>query len=435
MVLKRGKGRFFRDMRSSMVYRGAVASCIPTQSRALAPADPVVVVDGVHEMVGYGFYNAKSIFQVRLLRHGLIDDFDVQKDIERRLRDAFALRRTLGLPNGDTNAFRVVNGEGDRLSGLTVDFYSNVLVVSSSAIWCERYRSEIERGLAVVVPTASNIIWRRSLDRLRQDGFEDASDRDDSAQVPTVEDQLANAVVHEQETAANSMQKDAGIVVLENGVRYTLPMRTLFSGQKTGHYTDQRDARAFLKDILAARGDCAHVLDLFCYTAGFGLSAALAGARVTCVDSSARAVELGAENARLNGVAELVDFVRSDISKFLMALSVDELFDVVICDPPKFAPNAKALPRAVRKYRALNAAAMKRVRHGGLFLTCSCSAAVARQKDLFLEITHKAACDADREVALLKNFGTAADHPVAPDALDGDYLTACLFVCYERKTS
>lgn len=417
VVLKRGKGRFFRQSRPSMVFSGAVASTIPPSSGSLSTADPVVVVDGVYSMIGYGFFNPTSIFQVRLLRHGVLDAFDVEGDIRRRLSDAYALRKSLGFPNEATDAFRVVNGEGDRLSGLVVDFYANNLVVSSSAAWVERYRGEIERGLAAVVPANARIVWRRSIDRLRQDGYTDEP-KDETAE---------HAEVPDEESMS------AGIVALENGIRYNLPLRTLHSGQKTGHYTDQRDARFFLHNLLATRPDGKdppRVLDLFSYTGAFGLAASLAGATSVCVDSSARAIELGSENARLNGVSDRIEFVRSDIGKFLESHSRDELYDVVIADPPKMAPNAKALQRATRKYRSLNAGAIKRVRPGGFLLTCSCSAAVARERGLFVDIVSKAAADVGRDVALLKSFGSAADHPVAPDAIDGDYLTACLFICH-----
>lgn len=418
VVLKRGKGRFFRQQRSSMVYSGAVAAAIPPAGGVLATADPVVVVDGVHAMVGYGFFNTTSIFQVRLLRHGELEHFNVEDDIRHLLADALALRSALGFPNAETDAFRLVNGEGDRLSGLVVDVYDAHLVVSSSAAWCERYRKEIERGLAAIVPENACIIWRRSIDRLRQDGFEEAENE-------------ASGLESEDN------HQPGGIVAVENGVKYTLPFRTLHSGQKTGHYTDQRDARAFLRSLLSSQvkqREHVRALDLFSYTGGFGLSAALAGASVVCVDSSARAIELGEENARLNSVGDAIQFIRSDISKFLASHSLEEQYDVVVVDPPKMAPTAKSLPRATRKYRALNASAIQRIRPGGFLLTCSCSAAVAREKGLFVDIVQKAAADVGRDVALLKSFGSAADHPVAPDAIDGDYLTACLFVCRGGRT-
>lgn len=406
VVLKRGKARYFREARSIMVYSGAVASVIPPSNGTLASSDPVVVVDGAHDMVGYGLYNATSMFRVRLLRHGAVHSVDIARDVAHHIRNAFTLRTTLGLPNSETTAFRAINGEGDRLSGLVVDVYNNVLVVSSSAQWVERYRTIIENALYEAVPHASRLIWRPSSARLRQDGYDDTASVD-----------------------ANATNSDGnGLIVLENGVKYSLTEEALTTGQKTGHYSDQRDVRNFLRRMLTARGGQARVLDLFSYSGGFALSAALAGAQVTCVDSSESALGLAAVNAALNGVTERIELVQSDVSKYLKTQE-DKKYDIIICDPPKLAPNTKALQKATRKYRALNANALRRLENGGLLLTCSCSAAVARSGDLFIDTIRQAASDAHRDITLVKKFGSSCDHPVHPTSLDGDYLSVCLFSC------
>eukprot|EP00171_Calliarthron_tuberculosum_P009656 IDg9656t1 len=429
VVLKRGKARYFREGRSIMVFSGAVASVVPPKGGTLSGADPVVVMDGAQGVIGYGFYNPESMFRVRLLRHGAMGsaDVDVARDIERHVLNAFTLRTSLGLPNEQTTAFRAINGEGDRLSGLVVDVYGDVLVVSSSALWVERYREDIEQALRAAVPNISWIVWRKSSTRLRQDGYVVAAANTENI----AEDNATNDTEIGTEITKSNNTGNTGndLVALENDVRFSMPDIALTTGQKTGHYTDQRDARQFLRQMLTARGGRARVLDLFSYSGGFALNAALAGADVTCVDSSEAALALASTNAELNGVSERMQVVRSDVSKYLDALSEDEEFDVVICDPPKLAPNANALQKATRKYRGLNAAALRRVRHGGLLITCSCSAAVARKGDLFIETIRQAATDAKCDVALLKKFGSAADHPVHPESLDGDYLNVCLFAC------
>lgn len=390
VVLKRGRGRLIRERRSLLVFGDSVA----TVHGDPLPGDPVAVVDGVGLPVGFGFYNSASMLRIRLLKR--LDSLpnhpiDIPREVERLIRCAFSLRANLGLPSKETNAFRLVNGIADGLSGLVVDVYGHVLVASSSALWVEKHRDIIISAIQSAAHGASDteVVWRSSIDRLRQDGFERAKPAD----------------VEETNADKTPITKE-DVPVVENGVQYLLPSIAMCTGQKTGHFTDQRDARLYLRQVLASRGSGARVLDLFSYSGGFGLSAALAGAQVTCVDSSESALELARENARRNNVTERIEFVKADVSKFLTSLENTEQFSIVICDPPKFAPNAKSLPRATRKYHSLYAAAMRHVENGGLLLTCSCSAAVSRESGLFDSIVRKAAISARTDVKLLRRFGS-----------------------------
>lgn len=418
VVLKRGRGRLIRERRSLLVFGDSVAKVHGDP----LPGDAVAVVDGVGLPVGFGFYNPSSMLRVRLLRRldSLPDSpIDILQQVERLIRSAFSLRANLGLPNKETSAFRLVNGIADGLSGLVVDVYGHVLVASSSALWVEKHREIIISAIRNAAPADSQteVVWRSSIDRLRQDGFEKPKP------VYDIDEE-------EKDTVKNLLEKE-DVQVLENGVQYLLPSRTMRSGQKTGHFTDQRDARLFLRQVLSSRENGGLVLDLFSYSGGFGVSAALAGAHVTCVDSSESALALARENARLNNVSEHIEFIKSDVSKFLTSLENTQQFSVIVCDPPKFAPNEKALPRATRKYHSLFAAAMRHVEHGGLLLACSCSAAVSRELGLFDSIVRKAAVSARTDVKLLRRFGSAADHPIALEEPDGDYLTAGLFACFK----
>lgn len=413
VVLKRGRGRLIRERRSLLVFGDSVAKVHGDP----LPGDVVAVVDGVGLPVGFGFYNPTSMLRIRLLRR--IDSLphqpvDILREVERLVRRAFSLRANLGLPSKQSTAFRLVNGIADGLSGLVVDVYGHVLVASSSALWVEKHRDLIVSALRNAAPAGfiTKVVWRSSIDRLRQDGFERAEPADGE----------------ETDTDENLLMEE-DVQVFENGVQYHLPSIALRIGQKTGHFTDQRDARLYLRQILASRGSRARVLDLFSYSGGFGVNAALAGAEVICVDSSESALALARENARHNNVE--IEFVKSDVSKFLTSLESTEQFSVVICDPPKFAPNAKSLPRATRKYHSLYAAAMRHVENGGLLLTCSCSAAVSREAGLFDSIVRKAAVSARTDVKLLRRFSSSSDHPTALEEPDGDYLTAGLFACFK----
>ena len=165
--------------------------------------------------------------------------------------------------------------------------------------------------------------------------------------------------------------------MLEDGVQYAIDIA---GGHKTGFYVDQRDNRKLMREI--ARGK--RVLDVCCYTGGFALNAALGGASdVVAVDSSESALDMARKNAELNGVQDKVNFVRADAFDFMQA-EIDAgragSYDVVVLDPPKFAPTKPALKKAIPKYVGLNKRAMTLLRPGGILITCSCSGAVTQER-------------------------------------------------------
>lgn len=211
-----------------------------------------------------------------------------------------------------------------------------------------------------------------------------------------------------------------------------------------GVYCDQRENRLFLAPLCRDK----RVLDLCCYHGGFALHAAkIGGARsVTAVDSSAAALDIAQTNAELNNCEDEVKFVHSDITDFMQSAIAhaknddDELYDVVILDPPKLAPTAARLDKARRKYHSFNRDAIQLVSRskGGLLLTCTCSASMT-QKDggqYFLNTVHAAALAAKRQVSLLNVRGAASCHVQSPIAWPaGDYLTAALFYVHPIEES
>jgi 23S rRNA G2069 N7-methylase RlmK/C1962 C5-methylase RlmI len=379
-------------------------------------------------VVGWGVYNPDSMYRIRILCHSLLhpeikdelagdtnsDVVNIQETILRHIlsssfQRSLKTRRALGLPSGSTDTFRMVNGEGDSLSGLAVDVIADkVAVVMSSAAWCEIHKDIIMETLQEVVPEYQ-LIWKTTPSRLKQDGYNVAEDD-----------------VDEQD------EEDAdAIIALENGVLYeTFPH---LQGQKTGVYCDQRENRWSLAQSCSNKS----VLDLCCYHGGFSLNAAQQGAkRVVGVDSSGDAIETCNANVALNDFCQDVDidFVKSDISDFMK--ECQESFQVVVLDPPKLAPSVSALPRATRKYHSLNRDAIKLIDDkGGLLLTCTCSAAMT-QKDggrHFLEMVQQASLAARREVSLLKVSGAAPCHTQSPISFPaGNYLTAALFVVHPK---
>eukprot|EP00177_Eucheuma_denticulatum_P002685 GFKZ01004824.1.p1 GENE.GFKZ01004824.1~~GFKZ01004824.1.p1 ORF type:complete len:528 (+),score=54.82 GFKZ01004824.1:89-1585(+) len=426
IVLKRGKANLFRSVRNTLVYAASVERHIHPIQRPLRDGDPVAVCSGSFSCLAFGFYNSQSMFRVRILRHVETADeetvervlpWQFERDIEKRMSDAVGLRRELGLPSDATDVYRVVNGEGDRLSGLVVDRVGPTLVVASSALWCERYRQHIVQGLGKVLSECGEVIWRRNIERLKQDGWQEED-------APGKEAAEQDIMPQEEERA---------VVVRECGVQYALSRFAIKRGQKTGHYADQRENRQFVRELIQERPGGSRVLDLFCYTGGFAINAALGrpGTTVSAVDSSERALAMGRESAALNGVSHQIEFVHADVMKYLRSEEAadGELFDLVIVDPPKYAPNVKSLARAVHKYRSLNTAALGRVKAGGVLCTCSCSAAMTQERGLFIETVRQAGRQVGRELTLIKTFGAAWDHPIIPEMLEADYLTMCVFVC------
>lgn len=423
--------------------------------------------------IGWGVYNPNSLYRIRILCHTFVQpllhkslvgeitskeaDEDQQEDIstlllrkilQHHFSRAIQIRRALNLPSCSsssstksastitttTDTFRQVNGEGDQLSGLAVDVIGgNVAVVMSSAAWCQVHKDLILKCLQEATNHTMEIVWKTTPNRLQQDGYEEYKDDDESDD--------------------NNDDDNRMVIGTENGIQYAaFPFRK--SGQKTSVYCDQRDNRKMMTEY--SRG---HVLDLCCYHGGFALNAFFnAGqdndsgsvvASCTGVDSSRDAIESCRVNAQLNGYNEngddnerrKLEFIQSDITAFLQNRAADAgtgidghglLYDVVILDPPKLAPQVAALDKARRKYHALNRDAVKVVNRasGGLFLTCTCSAAMT-QKDggqYFLGMVQGAAQAAGRQVTLLRVSGAASCHVQSPVSWPaGNYLTAALF--------
>lgn len=452
VTLKGGKSRLFREHGSCVVYAGAIAHVRPKiGTRRISPAERVAVVNGSGDLIGFGFYNPFSMFAVRIVQfivpssgsnHNPIEEctsdasstFNVKEAIRNQIRHAFAVRQSLGLPSNSTDAFRAVNGEGDKLSGLAVDVYANTAVILSGALWVERHRVDIEDAVKLSFAEARGqgdtiTIWRRSMDRLRQDGLEEATK--ETTEENLFSASLANAEQTEIDADASFEQslKD-GTVIKENDIKYVIPQSAMCVGQKSGFYADQSDQRCKIRQIVQRRPGVS-VLDCYCYSGGFAISAALGGAgSVTAVDTSSFGIAMGRQNAIMNGVSDNITWIEEDASLFMKKAATEgKSYDIVILDPPKLAPSAKSavLQRAVSKYRQINANALRIVKPGGLLLTCTCSAAMTKDRNLFVATICQAAEVAKRSISLLQVSGAAADHPVELSDIHGPgYLTACL---------
>ncbi len=349
--------------------------------------DLVRVVDRDHLPIGFGLWNSRSQISVRLLVHGIeppgIDFWT------RRIDRALSLRADLLALGESTNAYRVVHAEGDGLSGLIIDRFDDVL---SAEVFSLGIYQRIGPILELVAERLGTRHVRVNVDE-RIALAEDFSGR------PVASPTLPQRVT-----------------IAENGVRF----RIVFEGShKTGFFCDQRENRRELTKFTPGRS----VLDVCCYTGGFGLHALVRGgaSEVTGVDLDEKAIAQARDNANANQVRPTL--VHADAFGYMRQMARnDRSFGVVVLDPPKLIPGRLDVAVGKRKYFDLNVLAMSLVAPGGLLLTCSCSGLLSSEE--FLILLRAAARKAGRSAQVLAVTGAAPDHPVGLDALEGAYLKA-----------
>jgi 23S rRNA (cytosine1962-C5)-methyltransferase len=366
------------------VYAGAIAAV------TAGPADGAEVELYSHagNFVARGLYNSRSKIRVRLYSW----EPDVALDeafFRAHLDAALRLRGPLLGLDGPGRACRLVFSEGDGLSGLTVDRYDRWLVVQFTSLGLAQ-RRELLADLLVERLAPHGILLRTERGIGKLEGLE-----------------LHDGVLRGQ-------APPGPVEIEEDGLRFRVD---LGEGQKTGFYLDQRANRQAVARFAAGR----RVLDAFCYTGGFGLHAARAGAReVQGVDVSEAALNLARENARLNGL-EKVSFVREDVFDRLDALvAAGERFGVVVLDPPKFARARNAIDEALRGYRRLQTQALKLLETDGILVTCCCSGLITQ--DMLEDLLAQLAAEERRDMQILARLGQAADHPVAVTCPESNYL-------------
>jgi 23S rRNA (cytosine1962-C5)-methyltransferase len=364
---------------------------VDTQQTALnkfKPGDCVRILAHNDKAMGLAYVNPQSLICARLLSSWSIPN---AAWLAGRIRIALKLRERLYA----APYYRLIFGESDGLPGLIVDRYGEVCVVQIGTAGMERLKHEIQRAL---------------IDTL---GCQAVLFKNDSAS-------------RELEGLPSYVETGHGhigdlVTVEEDGLKFQVP---LASGQKTGWFFDQADNRRALPRYMA-RG--ARVLDVFSYVGAWGVRALHAGAReVLCVDSSAAALELAANNAAGNGGGRgsrgVLNTLKGDAFDVLEKLaSQGERFDVVVIDPPAFAKRRKDLPKALAAYKRLNQLAMQLL-GDGILVSCSCSFHVSAEE--LQDAIAKAARSAQKHVQILHLGGQAADHPVHPAISETRYLKA-----------
>jgi 23S rRNA (cytosine1962-C5)-methyltransferase len=382
VVLRPRRARPFYG-RHPWVYAGAVADVTGDP----ADGDVVDLFSHAGNFVARGLYNSRSKLRVRL--YGWSEETPLDEAFfGARLDAAIRLRGLLGL-DGPGQACRLVFSEGDGLSGLTVDRFGPWLVVQFTALAMAQ-RRELFADLLQERLAPRGIYLRTERDIGRLEGLE-LQDGPLRGEVPA-----------------------EPVVIEEDGLRFLVNLK---EGQKTGFYLDQRDNRRAVARLVKGR----RVLDAFCYTGGFGLHAARAGAtEVVGVDVSEPALALARANAEMNGLGN-VTFVRDDVFARLDALvEAGERFGLIVLDPPKFARARHAVEEALRGYRRLQTQALRLLEPDGLLVVCCCSGRIdmAMLEDLLAQL----AAQERREIQILERRGQAPDHPVAVTCPESSYL-------------
>jgi 23S rRNA (cytosine1962-C5)-methyltransferase len=390
LVLKKGREKSLKR-RHPWIFSGAVQR-VAGEPEA---GETVEVRDAAGKPLALAAWSPKSQIRARVWT------FDSRQSVgreffEERLKSAIHFRKALAIEK-HTNAMRLVHGESDELPGLVVDRYADVLAVQFLSAGAERWRGEILDALAAL--TGCEAIYERS-----------------EAEVRKLEGLRPRSGFARGNKAASRCP------IAEYGLNFRVDVE---QGQKTGFFLDQRENRQRVRALAAGR----EVLDGFCYTGGFAIAALAGGAkRVSAVESSLPALEVARENLAANPLeAARIDFVHADVFKHLRTLrDRGARYDLIVLDPPKFAPTAAQARNAARAYKDINLLALKLLRPGGLLATFSCSGGVPAE--LFQSIVAGAAVDAGVQAKILERFGAAADHPVALNFPEGDYLKGLLLI-------
>lgn len=381
IILKSGKDQSVMR-RHPWIFSGAIKKIHGN----LFEGDVVDVYNNKNELLAIGHSQIGSI-AVRVLAFEQMDIDDAF--FHEKIKKAFELRKMTGIAhNEETNAYRLVFGEGDGLPGVIIDYYNGCAVLQFHSIGMFLKREAFAEGLKAVFGDDIHTIYDKSAKTLPY-----------NADHP-----------HEDTFLLGKNEKG---VVLENGLKFNI---NWVEGQKTGFFLDQRDNRKLVQEYSKGRD----VLNTFCYTGGFSVYAMAGGANsVTSVDCSQRAVDLTDENIELNfGADAKHEAIAVDAFEYLN--EIENKFDLIILDPPAFAKHGKVLSNALQGYKRINAKAIQQIKPGGILFTFSCSQVVSKEN--FKKSVFTAAANVGRTVRILHQMTQPVDHPINIFHPEGEYL-------------
>lgn len=367
------------------IFSGAIQKVI----NAPESGETIQICNSSGEFLAWGAYSPTSNIRARIWTWNFEERIDEQF-FSRKLASALRIRQSMPELR-TTNACRLVHGESDNMPGLIVDQYDKVLSVQFLSAGMEYWREVIISQLLQILEVES--IYERSDVEVR--ALEGLPERIGLIWGEQISD---NVMIH------------------ENDLLFGVDVR---GGHKTGFYLDQRENRAILRQIAEDK----RVLDCFCYTGGFSLSALAGGAStVQAVDTSAAALDAAQINAKQNDLdLRHTNWIQGDVFTVLRQMrDRGEKFDLIVLDPPKFAPTKSQVQRAARGYKDINLLAFKLLSPGGELVTFSCSGGL--DSFLFQKIVADAALDAGVNARILRRLTQAADHVVATHFPEGEYL-------------
>ena len=381
IYLKRGKEESLKRFHP-WVFSGAIHHA----DSGIAEGETVRVIGADNTFLAVGHYQVGTI-AVRILS---FRDVEIDEAFwYARLKAAYEMRLSIGIAgNPLNNTYRLVHGEGDNIPGLVIDCYGDTAVMQAHSVGIHVCRKVIAEMLVKVMEGTIRNVFYKSETTLpykaelgQENGFIIGGSNDNTA--------------------------------MENGLLFHVDW---LRGQKTGFFVDQRENRSLLERYAKDK----RVLNMFCYTGGFSFYAMRGGAQlVHSVDSSAKAIELTNANVELNFPGdERHKAFCDDAFKFLD--NSDDIYDLIILDPPAFAKHRGALHNALKGYTRLNVKAFQRIRHGGILFTFSCSQVVT--KDQFRQAVFTAAAMSGRKVRILHQLHQPADHPINIYHPEGEYL-------------
>ncbi len=373
------------ERRHPWIFSGAVERV----DEGVKAGETVAVRSTGGDWLAWAAYSPQSNIRARIWGYEESEAVGAQM-FTRRLRVAIERRLRLGI-SARTDAYRLVHGESDGIPGLIVDRYADVLVAQFLSAGVEYWKQSICHIL-IELTGCQNVYERSDLDIRKLEGLPEWA-----------------GVLYGKEP-------EQPILIEENGLKFYVDIQ---SGQKTGFYLDQRFNRQWLR---MRAMDCS-VLNCFCYTGGFSVYALAGGASsVLSVDSAAEALRLADENIKLNGFSGCdISMVEADVFHYLRDLrDRNRKFDIIILDPPKFAPTAAQAERAARGYKDINLLAFKLLNPGGLLFTFSCSGGISA--DFFQKVVMGAALDAGVNANIVTRFAQDCDHPVSLYFPEGSYL-------------
>lgn len=383
IVLKKGK-EISIIRKHPWVFSGAIAYFEPKD----LPSDgaTVEVLSSNKAFLGIGHYQSGSSIAVRMITF----DYEAVDELfwYNKVHEAVQYRKSINLPNADTNCYRLIHGEGDGLPGLIVDIYNDIAVIQCHSAGMYLSVEKIASALVKCLDSQLQHIYLKSKDTLPE-----------SIQQSDLERFI---IGNKEET-----------IVLENGVKFKVNVST---GQKTGFFLDQRENRSLVGSFSADK----EVLNCFCYTGGFSMYALAGGARsVESIDISPKAVDLMDENIAINPHSGRHKSICDNVMKYL-ATDDDIFYDIVIVDPPAFAKSLHKRHNAVQAYKRLNTLAIKKVKSGGMLFTFSCSQVVGTQ--LFYDTIVAAGIESCRQIRVVKSLSQGPDHPIGLSHPEGHYL-------------